>query len=166
MKGGEKVTEFDRIYEDNYSFILRYLTRLCADGSLAEELTQETFFKAYMNLSKLRDEAKASSWLCSIAKNTYRAWYNESKRTQPLDEDIIAGGADMSEPLIDRELSREAFRRLHELDEPYKEVFMLHTLADLPLNDISELFGRSESWARVTFYRAKKTLSERMRKND
>ena len=166
VKGGEKVTDFDRLYRENYSFILRYLTRLCADSALAEELTQDTFFRAYMNLKKLRDDTKAASWLCSIAKNAYRAWYNEQKRNVPLNDEIPAGAADLSEPLIERELSREVYRRLHELDDPYKEVFMLHVLGELPLKDVSKLFGKSESWARVTFFRAKKQLTERMTKHD
>lgn len=166
MKGGEKVTDFDRLYRENYAFILRYLTRLCADSALAEELTQDTFFRAYMNLKKLRDDTKAASWLCSIAKNAYCAWYNEQKKNVPLDDAIPAGAADLSEPLIERELSHEAFQRLHELDEPYKEVFMLRVLGELSLKDISGLFGKSESWARVTFYRAKKLIHERMKKHD
>ncbi|MEE0967820.1 MAG: sigma factor-like helix-turn-helix DNA-binding protein, partial [Clostridia bacterium] len=52
---------------------------------------------------------------------------------------------------------------LHELEEPYKEVFMLSVLGGFSLKDISLVFGKSESWARVTFYRAKQKLLERMR---
>ena len=166
MKGGEKVTDFNRLYENNYRFILRYLTKLCADGSLAEELTQDTFFKAYINFNQLRDESKAATWLCSIAKNAYYAWYREQKRTLPLEDHAAVNEADLAEPLIDRELSKALMKKLHALDEPYKEVFMLTVFAEMPLKEISELFGKSESWARVTFYRAKKKLSERLNEND
>lgn len=166
MKGGEKVTDYNKLYESNYRFILRYLTKLCADGSLAEELTQETFFKAYINLNQLRDDSKAATWLCSIAKNTYYAWYRDQKHIVPLDENAAASERDLAEPLIDRELSKSLIKKLHKLDEPYKEVFMLSVFAEMSLKDISELFGKSESWARVTFYRAKKKLSERLNEND
>lgn len=166
MKGGEKVTDYNKLYESNYRFILRYLTKLCADGSLAEELTQETFFKAYINLNQLRDDSKAAAWLCSIAKNTYYAWYRDQKRILTLDENAAVSERDLAEPLIDRELSKSLMKKLHKLDEPYKEVFMLSVFAEMSLKDISELFGKSESWARVTFYRAKKKLSERLNEND
>lgn len=160
------MTDFDKLYNDNYRFILRYLTKLCSDGILAEELTQETFFRAYINLSQLRDESRAATWLCSIAKSVCYAWYNEQKRMLPLDDNAAIKENDLSEPLIDRDLSREAMKKLHKLDEPYKEVFMLKVFAELSLKEISELFGKSESWARVTFYRAKKKLVERMHEND
>ena len=160
------MTDYNKLYESNYRFILRYLTKLCADGSLAEELTQETFFKAYINLNQLRDDSKAATWLCSIAKNTYYAWYRDQKRILTLDENAAVSERDLAEPLIDRELSKSLMKKLHKLDEPYKEVFMLSVFAEMSLKDISELFGKSESWARVTFYRAKKKLSERLNEND
>ena len=160
------MTDYNKLYESNYRFILRYLTKLCADCSLAEELTQETFFKAYINLNQLRDDSKAATWLCSIAKNTYYAWYRDQKHIVPLDENAAASERDLAEPLINRELSKSLMKKLHKLDEPYKEVFMLSVFAEMSLKDISELFGKSESWARVTFYRAKKKLSERLNEND
>lgn len=56
----------------------------------------------------------------------------------------------------------EIHRHLHILKEPYKEVFVLRVFAELSFADISEIFGKSESWARVTFYRAKNKLRERI----
>ena len=80
QKGGENVTDFEKLFTDNQRFIFKYLIKLCRDVSLAEELTQETFFRAYVNIKQLADESKAPSWLCRIAKNTYFAWYNKNKR--------------------------------------------------------------------------------------
>lgn len=157
------MTDFEQMFSENYDFIFKFLTKLCKDVSLAEELTQETFFRAYMNYSQLRNKSKASVWLCQIAKNTYYAWCNSNKKTAEADDDIVADIPDLAEAFIQKELSREAFAKLHELDEPYKEVFMLNVFANLSLNEISALFGKSESWARVTLYRAKKKLREMMR---
>ena len=158
------MTDFDKIYNDNSDFIFKYLMKLCGNRSLAEELTQETFFRAYMNFSGLRDENKASSWLCRIAKNTYFAWYNEHKKLSDYDEETEnADTIDIEGSFERKELTEKAFSCLHELEEPYKEVFMLSVFGQLSLKDISKLFGKSESWARVTFYRAKQKLSEKMR---
>ncbi len=157
------MADFEELFSENYAFILKYLTKLCRDPSLAEELTQETFFRAYMNLSQLRDRDKAPIWLCQIAKNSYYAWYNASKKTEELDEELISDTPDLAESLIRKELSAEAFSRLHELEEPYKEVFLLHVFANLSLKEISTLFGKSESWTRVTFFRARKKLKEKLR---
>lgn len=116
-----------------------------------------------MNLGQLRDKGKAPVWLCQIAKNTYYAWYNDSRRAGDVAEDVADDAPDLADAFVQRELSKEAFAVLHGLEEPYKEVFLLHVFADLSLRDISALFGKSESWARVTLYRAKKKLQESLR---
>ena len=159
------MADFERIFSENYDFILKYLTKLSKDPVLAEELTQETFFRAYMNLSRLRDMGKVSVWLCQIAKNSFFTWSKAKRRTAELDEELESDLPDLAEALIQKDLSREAFARLHELEEPYKEVFLLSVFANLSLADISALFGKSESWARVTFYRANKKLLGKLREN-
>ena len=159
------MADFKRIFSENYDFIFKYLTKLSKDPVLAEELTQETFFRAYMNLSQLRDVSKVPVWLCQIAKNSFYTWSKAKGKTAELDEDLESELPDLAEALIQKDLSRAAFARLHELEEPYKEVFLLSVFANLSLTEISALFGKSESWARVTFYRAKKKLLGKLREN-
>lgn len=159
--------DFEKIFRENQDFIYRYLLKLCSNASLAEELTQETFFRAYMNLTGLRKEEKVMVWLCQIAKNTYFAWYNQQKKLQPLEETEISDTLpDLADIFTQRELSSAAYACLHKMDEPYKEVFMLCVFGGLSLKEISSLFGKSESWARVTFYRAKQKMMEGMKHNE
>ena len=158
---------FETVFQENQEFIFRYLMKLCGNASLAEELTQETFFRAYMNLTGLRKEEKVTVWLCQIAKNTYFAWYNEQKKLQLLeDTEIVESQPDLADIFTERELSAKAYLCLHRMDEPYKEVFMLSVFGGLSLKAISSLFGKSESWARVTFYRAKQKMLEGMKQNE
>ena len=153
--------DFEMVFRENNQFIFRFLMKLCGDVSLAEELTQETFFRAYMNLPTLRNEDKAAAWLCQIAKNTYFAWFNEQKRKQPISQPTPADSTpDIAELFEEKELAGRAFSVLHALEEPYKEVFMLSVFGGLSLKDISAMFGKSESWARVTYYRAKQKIME------
>ena len=153
--------DFEMVFRENNQFIFRFLIKLCGDVSLAEELTQETFFRAYMNISALRNEEKVAVWLCQIAKNTYFAWFNEQKRNQPISQRIPADSTpDIAELFEEKELAGRAFFVLHALEEPYKEVFMLSVFGGLSLKDISAMFGKSESWARVTYYRAKQKIME------
>ena len=153
--------DFEMVFRDNNQFIFRFLMKLCGDVSLAEELTQETFFRAYMNISALRNEEKVAVWLCQIAKNTYFAWFNEQKRKQPISQPTPADSTlDIAELFEEKELAGRAFSVLHALEEPYKEVFLLSVFGSLSLKDISAMFGKSESWARVTYYRAKQKIME------
>ena len=134
------------------------------DISLSEELTQENFFRAYMNYASLRNKEKISVWLCQIARNTYFAWYNEQKKKDSLEDfETVSDDQSIEDTFVQKELSQKALHCLHELEEPYKEVFMLSVFGGFSLKDISSIFGKSESWARVTFYRAKQKLLERMR---
>lgn len=158
------MTEFERLFHDNRDFIYKYLMKLTRDVSLAEELTQETFFRGYINYGSLKNKEKAPVWLCQIAKNTYYAWYNQQKKTDSLDNlESIAGSESIEDAFVQKELSQKAMLCLHQLEEPYKEVFMLSVFGGFSLKDISSIFGKSESWARVTFYRAKQKLLERMK---
>ncbi len=158
------MTDFEKLFDEHRDFIFKYLVKLTRDTNLADELTQEAFFRAYMNYASLRDKDKAPVWLCRIAKNTYYAWYNEHKKVTSLDDTEYDGEtAGIEDAFVQKELSQKALACLHELEEVYKEVFMLSVFGGFSLKDISAAFGKSESWARVTFYRAKQKLLERMR---
>lgn len=158
------MTEFEKLFNENIEFIFKYLMKMTRDIALSEELTQETFFRAYMNYASLRNKEKASVWLCQIAKNTYFAWYNEQKKKESMDAlETVSDNENIEDAFVQKGLSQKALLCLHELEEPYKEVFMLSVFGGFSLKDISSIFGKSESWARVTFYRAKQKLLERMR---
>lgn len=155
--------DFETVFQQNKALIFRFLMKLCGDAALAEELTQETFFRAYMNFSGLRDEKKTAAWLCQIAKHAYFAWYNQQKKHMLLVQPAVTDSTpDIAQFFEEKELAGKAFACLHTLEEPYKEVFMLAVFGGLPMKQISELFCKSESWARVTFYRAKQKIKEGM----
>lgn len=158
------MTDFEKLFNENREFIFKYLMKMTRDITLSEELTQETFFRAYMNYASLKNKEKASVWLCQIAKNTYFAWYNEQKKKDSLDDlEVASCDVSIEDAFVQKELFQKALICLHELEDPYKEVFMLSVFGGFSLKDISSIFGKSESWARVTFYRAKQKLLERMR---
>ncbi len=159
------MTDFEKVFRENNPFIFRFLMKLCGNAHLAEELTQETFFRAYMNLSALRNEKKVSVWLCQIAKNTYFAWFNKQKKQQTISQAAFENSTpDVAELFEEKELAERAFSCLNALEEPYREVFMLSAFGGLSLKDISAMFAKSESWARVIFYRAKQKIMEGLEK--
>ncbi|MBO7254118.1 MAG: sigma-70 family RNA polymerase sigma factor [Clostridia bacterium] len=154
--------EFKKLYEDNQNFIFKFLLKMCENADLAEELTQEAFFRAYMNIPMLREEKAAKVWLCQIAKNCYFAWYNHQKNTVFLEdtnvEQIIVSSNEPEMEYLQKELSEETEKALNQLEEPFKEVFILHVLGNVSMKSISEAYGKSESSARVIFHRARQKL--------
>lgn len=152
--------EFEKIYSEYYDTVFQYVLSLCRDEHQAEEITQEAFFKALKSIDTFRGECKLSVWLCQIAKNTF---YTISKRQQrqadyPLE--MIQSEGCLEERLADKEDAMQIHRLLHSLDEPYKEVFWMRTFGELSFKEIGVLFGKTESWARVTYHRAKMKIKE------
>lgn len=156
-------TEFERMRQDCASIVFRFLLSLCRNEDLAEELTAETFYQAYLHIDKFKGKCKPETWLCQIAKN---ALYQETKRTRrsvPWEHlETAEADEDILERLSNKEQALEIHKNLHHLSDPYKEVFMLRVLGELRFKEIADIFGRSESWAKVTFYRAKDKLIELM----
>ena len=158
------VSDFDSIYQQYGKTVYFFLLSLTQNESLSEELTQETMCRAIMNIGAFRGESRMSVWLCQIAKNLYFEWQKKNKRNVPIEDALLAepDGLDTEEELTRKETAHRILKHLHTLDDPYKEIFMLHALGDVPLKQISQLFGKSDSWARVTYYRAKAIITERL----
>ena len=152
---------FEEVYAEYFPLICRYTYSLCRSEALAEDLAQETFLKAMQGIGSFRGECKLEVWLCQIAKNTYFTYLKKQKRSQSLEELPFEPFANAREE--GGEAAMEIHRALHRLEEPYKEVFSLRAFGELSFGQIAELFGKTESWARVTYHRARlkiKTMME------
>lgn len=158
------MSDFDVIYQQHGKMVFFFLLSICHDELLAEELTQETMFRAMMNIGSFRGESKISVWLCQIAKNCYYEWQKKNKRILSINETAVScsDNKDIVIEFEEKDTAKQILYHLHNLPEPYKEVFMLHALGEISLKSISQLFGKSNSWARVTYYRAKTMIIEKM----
>ena len=149
------------VYEQYFTVVYRYLLSLSHNTHIAEELTQETFFKALKKVDDFRGDCDLRVWLCQISKNTYYDYQKKNKKYAPESqeetEDIFT--SDLLQNFSDKETAFQVHQVLHRLSEPYKEVFSLRVFGELSFGTISSLFGKSESWARVTYHRACKKIS-------
>ena len=158
------MTDFGEIYTEHFSDVYRYVLTLCRNEAIAEEVTQETFFKAMRHMDQFNGSCKLYVWLCQIAKNTYFSLSKKQKRMAPgIDVDFPDIASDLEKNYFDKEAAARLHVLLHNLNEPYKEVFALRVFGELPFSQIGELFGKTDSWARLIFYRAKKQLQEVMK---
>ena len=155
--------EFAELYRDYFQFIYLYTLSLTRDENLAEEITQETFFRALEHMDRFEGNSRITTWLCQIAKNLYFSHQKHAGRSAPETALPPAGAlrsGDLESSLIDREQAMAIHKVLHTLEEPYKEVFELRLFAELSFAQIAEIFGRTEGWARTTYYRAKIKIKE------
>lgn len=158
---------FEELYQKYFQEIYFYVKSLSRNEKVTEEITQETFFKALKHLDSFDGSKDIRAWLFTIAKNTYYSSYKKSKReisgefqSEPIVEIIFMN------QLVNSDVAFKVHQFIHEMDEPYKEVFTLRVFGELPFEKIGLLFGKSASWARVTYYRAKKKIAQKMEEND
>ena len=160
----------EELYRTYFDIVYRYIRSISQDGSLAEEVTQETFFKALEKIDQFRGDCDVRVWLCQIAKNTLYDHLKKQKKQllgdEKLEEAESDGGELLEEKLAQRSQAMEIHKVLHRLSEPYKEVFSLRVFGELSFTTISSLFGKSESWARVTYHRACKKIREELNHED
>ena len=160
----------EELYRTYFDIVYRYIRSISQDGSLAEEVTQETFFKALKKADQFRGDCDVRVWLCQIAKNTLYDHLKKQEKQLLGDEKLekieSAGGELLEEKLAQRSQAMEIHKVLHRLSEPYKEVFSLRVFGELSFGTISSLFGKSESWARVTYHRACKKIREELDHED
>ena len=159
--------DFKAIYVQHFDGVYKYVFSLCRNETMAEEITQETFYRAMEHIDKFEGRCKLYVWLCQIAKNTFLTYAKKQKRHVPETDIDLSQQIEPSfeNEILDKETVWKLHKLLHELSEPYKEVFSLRVFGELPFSQIGELFGKSDSWARLIFYRAKKELRRDLDEN-
>ncbi|QGM31953.1 sigma-70 family RNA polymerase sigma factor [Bacillus sp. N3536] len=150
--------DFEEIYQAYFHDVYLYTRSLAIDENIAEEITQETFFKALRSMHQFDGKKDIRAWLFTIAKNTYFTHYSKKQREVNQVEVSVPDDVRVVEYLVNEEQAFEIHHFLHTMEEPYKEVFSLRTFGELSFEKIGQLFGKSDGWARVTFYRAKKKI--------
>lgn len=154
--------DVEQIYKQYFQDVYLFALSLSRDQQIAEEITQETFARAVKNIDQFKGNCKISVWLCQIAKNTYFKHMDKQKRLHigELYENTGENDPSLEQKLIEKTEALRIHKLLHNLKEPYKEVFMLRVFGELSFGQISEVFGRTESWARVTFHRARGSIQD------
>lgn len=154
---------FEELYKQYYSQVYFYVLGLCRNEHIAEEITQETFFKVLKKMDTFKGECKLNVWIIQIAKNTFYNYCRE-KKLDPSDslEGMEIQGT-IEEKIIDQEAAKQIYVILHRMPETYKEVFWMRTFGELSFKEIGSIHGKTENWARVTYHRAKLMIKEELR---
>ncbi len=152
--------DIEKIYSEYYDIVFGYAMSICKDEQWAEELTQEVFFKAIKSIKSFKGECKLSVWLCQIVKNTFYTELKRKKRQIDSPIEIIEDNKNIEQKVLDKATAFDLHKILHLLGEPYKEVFWMRTFGELSFKEIGIIFGKTESWARVTYHRARLKIKE------
>lgn len=158
--------EFEKIYSTYFNDVFRYIRRLSNNEHIAEEITADTFFKAIRSIASFRGDCDIRVWLCQIAKNSYLSYLKKSGSIENIEDAELLNIADtdetVEEQFVRHDEAVQVQKILHDIPDPYKEVFMLRVFAELSFKQIGQIFNKSENWACVTYHRARNKIKERL----
>lgn len=155
--------KIEKIYRDYYDIVFKYILCLTHDKDLSEDITQETFVKMIKNIDKFEGKSKLSSWLCEIAKNLWIDYLRKNKRKVELNEENtlnIESSQNIENEYIEKENESAVLDKIKTLDKVSQRVMFLRIKGEMSFKEIGDILGKSENWARVTFYRAKQKVKE------
>ena len=158
--------EFEQIYNTYFKSVYLYVMQLSGSEHIAEEITSDTFFKAINSIDRFRGDCDMRVWLCQIAKNTYFSYLKKNKKVLSIDESDLQNVADpdagIDVQIGEQEEARLIQKILHDMSDPYKEVFMWRVFGELSFKEIGELYEKTDNWACVTYHRARKMIQNRL----
>lgn len=158
--------EFEQIYSTYFKSVYLYVMQVSGNEHIAEEITSETFFKAIDSIDSFRGDCDMRVWLCQIAKNTYFSYLKKNKKVLSIDESDLQNVADpdagIDVQIGEQEEARLIRKILHDMSDPYKEVFMWRVFGELSFKEIADLYGKTDNWACVTYHRARKMIQNRL----
>ncbi|WP_313636594.1 sigma-70 family RNA polymerase sigma factor [Paenibacillus sp.] len=150
----------EELYREYSTQVYKFIFSFCHNHLMAEEITQETFYRAIKSIDKYDGTCKVYVWLCQIAKHV---WYQEldkqhKRKSSELEDPPFSNSNSTESQFILAQEKMDLFKRLHLLDPNTKEVLFLRLTGEFSFREIGEILGRDETWARVTFYRGKQKL--------
>lgn len=149
----------DEIYQEHAQTVYKFLMAQTHDADLAEELTQETFYQAVKSIHRFDGSCKLSVWLCQIARHLWYQQLRRKGREIPTEDSVLdLPLASAEQQVQEQEDQTQLLRRIHALADPAREVVYLRAFGGLSFRQIGDVTGHTETWARVTFYRAKEKL--------
>ena len=159
--------DIEKIYRTYFMKVYSYILSTVKNHDIAEEITQNTFLKAMTAKKQFLGNSSEYTWLCAIAKNQCIDYFREEEKKAPFPEDdSLAFDDEALDNITKKETSLKIHKFLHEMEEPYKEVFELRVFGELSFAEIAQVFGKTENWARVTYHRARLKLKERLNENE
>lgn len=159
--------DFEELYNVYYMQVYSYVMSLMKNPHIAEEITQSVFFKAMKKYDTYQGKSSELTWLCAIGKNACTDYLRKNKKRAEvnLEEDLVDSFS-IEKKIEDENTTLYIHQILHQMQEPYKEVFQLRIFGELSFQKIGKIFGKTENWARVTYHRARLKIQEEIERGN
>ena len=161
--------DVEQVYRAYYPPLVRYLTSLCGDAEVAQDVAQDTFLQVLKHIDTFDGRSSFQTWLFSIGKRELARHYRKRTREAPVeqeDQELTGEGVEPGAPgsiqvetyALDELQAEEITRALAALEEPLRTIAQLRLFEELPFKTIATQVQRSEVYCRVAFFRIRQTL--------
>lgn len=148
--------ELEQLYEKYHAKLYGFCLTLTRNKADAEDLAAEAFYRAVKSFGKFRGDSDFGVYCCSIAKNAFYSEVAKKKRFKSSPPEDFFG------QIEDKENATEILLCMNSLEEPYRGVFFLRVIGKTDYKEIARVYGKTENWAYVTYYRAKQKIIEKL----
>ena len=155
------IIDLEQLYRENYHIVRGYVLSLCGDEHLADDIASETFLKAIRNAKSYDQTCRPSTWLCSIAKNLCYDEFRRQKNLTAIEELDIPSFFNLEQYIVNRTEARKIVELALRLKPDIRQVFFMR-IQGLDFKEIGAALGRTDTWARVTYFRTKNKIFEEM----
>ena len=150
---------FEEWYEENVDTIYKYIFLMVKDASLAEDLTQETFLKAYLKQHQYKGDSKVKTWLYRIA---YSTTMNHFRKKHPIPTifNFVIPTKNTEAIFIEQEDLKELFLSISKLKMTYQQVIILNKIQQFSIKETASILRYSEGKVKMLLSRGLKALQK------
>lgn len=154
--------DIESIYKAYYQDVYRYVRFISFDKQEAEDIVQSTFLKAMQALGSFRGDSSLKTWLLTIARNeSIRNGKKQPLATLQMEQELVSG-ISIEKTACDRESVAQIMRFVEACAEPKRSLLILRLMDEMSFVEIGTILGKSDTWCRVTFLRAKNELLQEL----
>ena len=153
--------QMEKLYIKYQKELYLYAFSLCKDYHLAQDLTSDTFYKAYLSLD---DVSYFKYWLFRVCKNLYLDFFKQHREYSSANiiENTLSNNETPLDKIIQSEESKSLYNLIINLNESYKEILILYYFCGFSLKEISKSQNTTEGAAKTMLFRARKKLKMEM----
>lgn len=159
------VESFETLVEQYQDRIYNFLRRMGLSEPDAEDLTQDTFLKAYRAIHRFKPVYSFSTWIFTIARRTAANHFRDRHATEMLPEEIGSENDDPAHSLVKRDDSLRLWQEAKKLKPVLYEVLWLQYGEGLSIDETAQVMNRSPLYVRVALHRARNQLAKLLRRN-
>lgn len=156
--------EIEKLYIEHSDIVYRYIFLLTKNKETAEDLTQDTFYKAFKNLHKFRKQSSEKTWLLKIARHTTYDYFRRKRiiHFSKWENDEVADEVSLSPEfsLLQTEQFTEIYKLFDGLKKDYKDVLILRKVNELSIKETAYILGWTEAKVKTKTARALEFLKK------